>query len=542
MRARGRGGLGFVWWFSEYGAGLRRCLEVRRCAKKKFVGVGLALGSMTTVMGITGCDAAFSGVMTKSELERRILEENKEKEVRQRERRSVVAKWVLKILGGLGDIWRALQLVAIFSPCAVTWPFWYFFPEWKARPNWWLDLVVQCMQRAGPSYIKLGQWASTRADLFNSQLRKALRVLHDDVGLESMKLTVRTLKDAHVMHLLEDFGEQPIGAGCIAQVHKAKLRSSGEWVVLKIQRRNVRRQIERDISLMRVGVRFFNFVLPRSMSEMLGLRESSELFAEFMTVQMDFNQEALNLLRFRENFKDSKLNVTFPKPCFVSQCGKILMESFEEGETLSRLLDSPTSMKDPKERRAIGAIGVQSFLKMVLLDNFCHSDLHPGNILVQRLAKGGNHKVVFLDAGLTTTLSEEDRVNFVDLFAAVATGNGELAGQLMVDRADPQRMKFCKDPEGFVKGIAQVVSKVKVNSFRLDKVQIGSVLEQVLSLVQTYQVPIDPAFTNLILSIIVLEGIGRTLDPTLDIFKESLPILWKLDKKFKIVALRKVIH
>ena len=89
-----------------------------------------------------------------------------------------------------------------------------------------------------------------------------------------------------------------------------------------------------------------------------------------------------------------------------------------------------------------------------------------------------------------------------------------------------------------MRGIERVVSQVAHDSFRLDKVQIGSVLESVLALVRDFQVPIDPTFTNLILAIIVLEGLGRQLDPSLDIFRESLPVLVQLDKRFAVQAVR----
>jgi len=479
----------------------------------------------------------------RQELERRVQEGAAARLAHENREVSTFRRWVDFVLDRIRVALRALQLLAIFSPCIISVPAWILLPEsWTSRrPDWWLELLVQALQNGGPTFIKLGQWASTRADLFGPRLRRNLRVLHDNVGLEPLHVTRRTLREAGFKDdFIVELSDKPIGSGCIAQVHRAKIATSDKPVAVKIQRRNVRRLIENDLALMRAAVTLVNFVLPRNISKVIGLRESSELFAEFMLVQMDFNQEGLNLMHFQDNFVETKLPVHFPQPVAVALNGTVLVETFETGTTLSKLLEGEGGIEaiDASTRRRIGAVGVKSFLKMVLLDNFCHSDLHPGNILVRFQANMDLESISFIDGGLTTTLSEKNRINFVDLFAAVATGNGRLAGELMVARADQDRIRLAKDPKAFIEGIERVVSQVQMDSFRLDKVQIGSVLEQVLGLVRSHQVPIDPSFTNLILSIIVLEGIGRTLDPTLDIFKESLPILAKVDREMKVEALR----
>ncbi|GBG25809.1 ABC1 family protein YPL109C, mitochondrial [Hondaea fermentalgiana] len=482
----------------------------------------------------------------KQELEQRVADDAAAR-MAHAENVSTIWRYAMWLLDRVQVLARAMQLLAIFSPCIATLPAWLLVPDdWvKVRPDWWFELLVHSLQLGGPTFIKLGQWASTRADLFGPRLRRNLRVLHDNVGLESMRATRKTLREAGSDSELVEFSEKPIGSGCIAQVHLARMANSGDQVAVKIQRHNVRRTIEHDLALMRAAVSIINYLLPRNISEVIGLRESSELFAEFMTVQMDFNQEGLNLMRFQDNFQETTLPVHFPQPVAVSKNGTVLVETFEAGTTLSKLLEGEESDGDAKikhidvaTRKRIGGVGVKTFLKMVLLDNLCHSDLHPGNILVRFKDNNELDSISFIDGGLTTTLSEKNRINFIDLFAAVATGNGRLAGELMVERADPERIRLAKDPDAFIDGIESVVSRVQLDSFRLDRVKIGSVLEQVLNLVREHQVPIDPSFTNLILSIIVLEGIGRNLDPALDIFKESLPILFKVDRKMKIAALR----
>ena len=164
---------------------------------------------------------------------------------------------------------------------------------------------------------------------------------------------------------------------------------------------------------------------------------------------------------------------------------------------------------------------VKSFLKMVLIDNFVHGDLHPGNILLQTDEKGEN-SLVYLDAGLVVELNGRDRKNFLNVFQAVSDRNGRRVGMLMLEQAKNHN---CDDPEAFLRGMESVVNNVE--HFKLSEVKIGSVLSEVLNLVRKNQIQLDSAFTNLVLSIILLEGLGRQLDPDINIFQKAVPMLMK---------------
>ena len=178
------------------------------------------------------------------------------------------------------------------------------------------------------------------------------------------------------------------------------------------------------------------------------------------------------------------------------------------------------------DKVALANIGVNAFLKMVLIDNFVHGDLHPGNILVRH---EGNHatddalQLVFLDAGLVVELTERDRKNFLQVFKAVAERNGRLVGQLMLEQA---KYENCPDHEKFISGMEEIVNIV--DTFNLGEIDIGTVLRNVLNLVRENQVQVDSSFTTLVLSIVLLEGLGRQLNPDLDIFKAALPMLIEL--------------
>ena len=163
---------------------------------------------------------------------------------------------------------------------------------------------------------------------------------------------------------------------------------------------------------------------------------------------------------------------------------------------------------------------------MVFKHNFIHADLHPGNILVSRGGAGreSQYQLGLVDAGLVVQLEEADRRNFIALFRAIGQGDGALAGELMLTHAKEQR---CTDPESFKEGMREVVAAARAGErggFTLSHVRIGDVLLQVTNLVRTHQVQVDASFTTLVCAIVVLEGLGRQLDPSLDLFSVALSV------------------
>lgn len=227
---------------------------------------------------------------------------------------------------------------------------------------------------------------------------------------------------------------------------------------------------------------------------------------------------------------------------------------------------------------------------MLLLDNFVHADLHPGNIMVkfykpstrsiikslynrifdnaeadqasrneaqnheisQRLRdvshnheqwhaelnklenEGFQPEIVLLDTGLVTELDDENRRNFIELFSAVAQFDGYKAGRLMVERCKSPELVV--DDETFALKIQHLVLSVKSRTFSLAQIKISDILSEVLQAVRTHHVRLEGDFINTVLSILLLEGIGRQLDPDMDLFKGALPILRQLGKQVGTTA------
>jgi aarF domain-containing kinase len=144
-------------------------------------------------------------------------------------------------------------------------------------------------------------------------------------------------------------------------------------------------------------------------------------------------------------------------------------------------------------------------------------------------AQGYIPEIVFIDAGLVTTLDATNRRNFLDLFRAVAEFDGYRAGQLMVERC--RTPALARDPETFALRMQHVVLSVKRKTFSLGQIKISDILTEVLRAVRIHHVKMEGDFINTVISILLLEGIGRQLDPGLDLFKSALPILRQLGRQ-----------
>lgn len=512
---------------------------------------------------------------------------------------------------------RFFHLVFIFLPVIITIPVIWIGPRQKYRDDersgtiWWYGFLVWSMERAGPAFIKLGQWAASRRDIFPAEMCHIMSTLHSNAPAHSMRHTRETLEGAfghkRMEEIFDDFDEKPLGVGAIAQVYKARLkpgliikdddsegptfrqnirqnvdalakvspqRVPSSYVAIKVLHPHVERTVRRDIKIMAVFAAVLN-VIPTF--EWLSFPDQVTQFGEMMRLQLDLRIEAANLVIFRKNFRH-RTTVTFPIPYTDYSAREILVEEFAQGIPLSSFLEDGGGVF----QKEIADEGLDAFLHMLLIDNFTHADLHPGNIMVRfykprpsravprlswtvkvddpgvdaddvteevlsRLrphrhkpeawsaqldqidAEGYRPQLIFIDTGLVTELNDVNRNNFLELFKSIASFDGYKAGYLMMDRC--RQPDAVIDKELFALKMQHLVLGVKSRTFALGSVNIGDILNQVLGMVRHHHVRLEGDFVNVVISIFLLEGIGRTLDPNLDLFKSALPILRQLGAK-----------
>ncbi|XP_015112047.1 uncharacterized aarF domain-containing protein kinase 2-like [Diachasma alloeum] len=430
------------------------------------------------------------------------------------------------------------------------------------------------MEFLGSTFIKLGQWASTRRDLFSEDLCDTLAHLQRQSSEHSWMYTEFLMSATFGPEwekLFRRFDRKPIGSGCCAQVHKAWIKRKKLQlyqatdnshppfylhgsrfptkkvipvienseddelvpVVVKVVHPCVENYVETDLFMIELLSVLTSFLVPSL--RWLDLPGCAKEFSTMMLNQLDMKMEAHNLQRFSSNFSKNH-SVIFPTPLRNLTTRRILVESYHEGKHISEYLN----LSDHNDlKKQLVKIAIPLVMKMVFEDNFFHCDLHPGNILVQeedvlrRINKTQLYQRIFsfrsrkaprlviLDCGLVSSLSNRCLQNLRDVFHSIVTGDGALAGEYLMRHSS----HMTPDPSGFKTAIESIVNRHMTNKFSLQNVNLTAVMREFYSALIHYKVQQDSAFINVVLSVLLIEGLGRNLDATSDILQELIPFL-----------------
>ncbi len=377
------------------------------------------------------------------------------------------------------------------------------------RKAWFGQVVLDLFRELGATFVKVGQIMSTRPDLVPEHIFQALQHLQDDVGPFPFDEAVGIIEQDFgrpVRELFTELAPVPIASASVSQVHKARL-PDGRVVAVKIRRPNVIELCTFDLAVMRIGARLIQTIPSiRNLSPVAMVDE----FGRAVFAQLDFTIEARNNRRFHQNFADND-RVLFPTLVGSLCSERVLTMSFIEG---AKILDAGQSRFDPKK---IARLGLNVLLKMIFTDGFVHADLHPGNIFIT-----SDEKIALVDLGLVGELDDVHRRNFGRFFAAWAQRDGDTMAHLMYEMSASAGMP--RDPMAFERYRAGVIVFVgRYWGQRLGEVRVGKVLLDLLVLLRRHGIRVNPTFTIVNIAIAVTEGIGKQLDPDLDLMEEALP-------------------
>lgn len=466
-----------------------------------------------------------------------------------------------------------------------------------------LKYIVWVLENSGPGFVKLGQWAATRPDLFYETACSVLSELQTGAKAHKLKYSLKSISEmfpfvqidvrrennvvynycvphtAREKQLYEEFGRirivvdgsNNLGSGSMAQTHRGTVYCERDNtqadVAIKILHPDIRNRVESDLMLMQ-SVTYIVDRLPGGF-KWLGAGDAIQQFSQFLHSHLDLKREGDNLTRFQKNFAAWN-TVTFPTTVYNLASPNVLVETLQHGIGLDELM-SRSSPALRAHSRPIAKIGLKMFLTMMIDHNFIHSDLHPGNILVdidceachaelaQKKQEKKSHKRItrtadavqvqnnsdynetnlqsnsvqklqhninapitlqVIDPGLVTELDPRNRANFLSLFGALVQGDGRLAAELILKYA---RKQSCTDPDGFMNEMDEIVSGIPV--LDIGAADIGVLLQKVLTIVRNYKVGLETDFASLVVGLVVVEGVGRRLDPKLSLVKEAAPVL-----------------
>lgn len=370
------------------------------------------------------------------------------------------------------------------------------------------------LEELGPTFIKFGQILSVRPDLVPLDLCNELSKLQDHVppfGYDDVRKQIKESFGEYPEELFASFDPAPLAAASLGQVHRAQLET-GENVVVKVQRPDIRKMIETDLDILYTlaqlasrymqDVKFFNPV---------GIVDE---FSKVITKEIDFTYEAHNIDKFRKNFKDST-TVHIPKVFWDYTKTKVV--TIEEIIGI-RLNDYLIQSHTAEEKKAVAAHGANAILQQIFIDGFFHADPHPGNIFILP-----DNAAAFVDFGMVGRLDEDTKDVIVSLLIAVSMKNihGILkALETLGTFVEEDTLRdFKHDISDFLE---------RYYDIPLKRVEISTILPQAVNVMTRHKLKIPPQFHTLIKAIATIDGIARQLDPEFNTIAHTRPFVERL--------------
>lgn len=371
------------------------------------------------------------------------------------------------------------------------------------------------LEELGPSFVKLGQIASTRPDLVPAEIVEELKRLQDDVPpvpFDAMREELELQLGAPIADVFSRFDETPIASASIGQVYRACLRNDqGEHdVVVKVQRPNISSTIERDIDLLY----WLAHAIERSIPE-ASLYSPVKLVDEFqraISAELDYTQEADNAERFAQNFADMTSIVVFPAVHRQASSRKAITLSFIEGEKVFEAVAHGASAE------RIAKSSLQVVTRMIFEHGFFHADPHPGNILITGTAE--EPVLGMIDLGLVGRLSPKLRDRMIDLVVAIGREDyAAIAGALHAIGRPTRKI----DRAAFEAEVARLADKYLRR--KLEDIEIAELIRDLAGGALRYGIEVPPDFMMVGKTLMTVEGIVRQIYPGVNLAAEVKPYL-----------------
>ena len=367
------------------------------------------------------------------------------------------------------------------------------------------ERVRMALEEMGSAYVKFGQMLSNRNDILPEEMISELQKLQDKVEIQEVDIRKKLAEELNIIpeEYFQSIDEEPMASASIGQVFRAVLKN-GEKVVLKVRRDNIDNVVETDLIIMKDMAKFLEKYDVNAKN--INLLYIVETFENMLKKELSLTNERKNMERFENNFKGNE-HLHVPVVYKELSNNRILCMEFIEGIKITDKEKIEKTGFNPKE---IASLGLELYIKQVMKYGFFHADPHPGNIFL-----GKDGKLIFIDFGAMGTLYpyeiellEELTLNFLqkDVKKMIATIK-ELA--LDYNISDEKRLE---------RGFYDILSMVDGTS--LEEINLVEIMERVKTLLSQNQVLLSEDVYLLVKGIGQIEGIGRHLNPQLNIMQE----------------------
>ena len=394
--------------------------------------------------------------------------------------------------------------------------------------TFWRDLSAPraqrlrlALQELGPIFVKFGQMLSTRRDLLPTDIADELAGLQDRVPPFPSEQVIATLQRVYgkpVDSVFRTFDRTPVASASVAQVHLATL-PDGTAAAVKVLRPNIANTIEKDLALMQTGAVLVEKLW--SDGKRLKPREVVAEFGRTIHDELDLSREAANCSQLRRNFLHSQL-LLVPE-VFWDWCNSEVM-------VMEQMEGIPISQVDRLVEWAIdlpqlARVGVEIFFTQVYRDGFFHADMHPGNIFIATGATDKG-KYIALDFGIMGTLSDTDKSYLAQNFLAFFRRDYRRVATAHIESGWVPPNTRVDELEGEIRAVCEPIFDRP-----LKEISLGKVLVQLFKASRRFNVEIQPQLVLLQKTLLNVEGLGRQLDPDLDLWVTAKPFLerWMRD-------------
>ncbi|RMH93155.1 ubiquinone biosynthesis regulatory protein kinase UbiB [Lysobacter pythonis] len=378
-----------------------------------------------------------------------------------------------------------------------------------------LRMVLQAL---GPIFVKFGQILSTRRDLVPADIAEELALLQDRVKPfdgEVARRIVEASLGKPIGELFASFDTVPLASASIAQVHAATLHD-GREVVVKVLRPGIGKQISGDISLLYDLAGMVERTHPNA--DKIRPREVVAEIESTLAAELDLQREAGNASLLRRNWAGSA-DLYVPEVIWALSADRAMTMERVRGipsDDIARLDAAGI------DRKALAAKGVRVFYEQVFRDNFFHADAHAGNIWVDP-ERQRNPRFIALDFGIMGQLSREDQYYLAENFMAIFNRDYRRIAELHVEAGWMPANVRIDELEAAARGICEPYF-----TRPLSEISLAEVLAKLFRVAQRYQLTLQPQLILLQKTLLNIEGIGRLLDPRIDIWAVAKPVLEKI--------------